>query len=204
MSLLLKREWVRRMVRSQAMSESLGRLPSVVSWLCAGTNSRVSCINVKEDLFREETHCIDKGGPPQKVRVAWGCQFLQGWLISQANEWGKYSCYFEEGVGISSSWATTHFLPFYGRPQSCHGTDGVSLSLLMGYREHVLRLQVQWESAHLPSWTCLVLISLCFLGLGHSFKGCALLFPVLLPWAIHLTFYASQFGYWQNGDDNLS
>ena len=55
------------------MSESLGQLPSVISWLCAGKNSRVSCINVKEDLFREETRCIDKGGPPQKVRAAPGC-----------------------------------------------------------------------------------------------------------------------------------
>ena len=36
---------------------------------------------------------------------------------------------------------------------------GVSLSLLMCYIEHILRLKGQWKSARLPSWTCLILIS---------------------------------------------
>ena len=35
----------------------------------------------------------------------------------------------------------------------------VSLSLLMCYSEHILRLKGQWKSARLPSWTCLILIS---------------------------------------------
>ena len=38
---------------------------------------------------------------------------------------------------------------------------GVSFSLLMCYTEHVLRLKVEWKSTYLPSWTYLVLISLC-------------------------------------------
>ena len=33
-------------------------------------------------------------------------------LISQANEWKKYSSYFGKGVRISRSWATAHFLTF--------------------------------------------------------------------------------------------
>ena len=37
----------------------------------------------------------------------------------------------------------------------------VSFSLLMCYTEHILRLKVEWKSTYLPSWTCLVLISLC-------------------------------------------
>ena len=62
---------------------------------------------------------------------------------------------------------------------------GVSLSLLMCYNEHILRLmcyskdimrlKVQWKSTCPPSWTTLVLISVCHVfGLCHSFNGCAL------------------------------
>ena len=36
---------------------------------------------------------------------------------------------------------------------------GVSLSLLMRYSEHILRLKGQWKSTRLPSWTYLILIS---------------------------------------------
>ena len=36
---------------------------------------------------------------------------------------------------------------------------GVSLSLLMHYSEHILRLKGQWKSTRLPSWTYLILIS---------------------------------------------
>ena len=38
---------------------------------------------------------------------------------------------------------------------------GVSLSVLMCYSERILRLKVSWKSTRLPSWTYLVLISLC-------------------------------------------
>jgi len=46
------------MVTSQVMS--LGRLPSVGSWLHTGEDSRVSHSKVKEGLFREETHSIHR------------------------------------------------------------------------------------------------------------------------------------------------
>ena len=42
-----------RMFTSQVTSESLGRLPGVGSWLCAGKNSRASHSKVEEGLFRE-------------------------------------------------------------------------------------------------------------------------------------------------------
>ena len=48
------------MVTSQIVSESLGWPPSVGSWLCAGKNSRASHSEVKEGLFRQETHCTDR------------------------------------------------------------------------------------------------------------------------------------------------
>ena len=42
--------------KRMATSESLGRPPSVGSWLCAGKNSRVSHSTVKEGLFRVEVY----------------------------------------------------------------------------------------------------------------------------------------------------
>ena len=49
---------------------------------------------------------------------------------------------------------------------------GVSFSLLMCYSEHILRLRVYWKLTcltYLPSWTHLVVISLCHvLRLCHS------------------------------------
>ena len=44
----------KRMVISQVTSESLGQLPSMGSWLCAGKNLRASRGKVKEGLFREK------------------------------------------------------------------------------------------------------------------------------------------------------
>ena len=67
------------------MSETLGWLPSVGSWLRTGENSRVSHSKVKEVLLTEETHSTgrvqaileDKRG--SRVR---GGQFLLGQVIS--------------------------------------------------------------------------------------------------------------------------
>ena len=73
------------------------------------------------------------------------------------------------GWGISRNWVTAHFLTFCGHPWNRHG-------LGVCYIEHILRLEVKWKLS-LPSWTQLVLISLCpVLGLRQSFKGCALPF----------------------------
>ena len=44
---------------SQVKAKFLGWLPSV-GWLHAGKNSRVSHSREKEDLFREETHFINR------------------------------------------------------------------------------------------------------------------------------------------------
>ena len=58
----------------------------------------------------------------------------------------------------------------------------VSFSLLMYYDEHILRLKVYWKFTCQPSWTYLVLISLCHvLGLCHSFKVYFLLSSFLFP-----------------------
>ena len=81
-----------------------------------------------------------------------------GWVISQTNKQEDYSNHFRGGVGISMNWATTYFLIF-GRPWS--ELADVSLSLLMCFSEHILRLKVQWKSTPPPSWTSLVLIGLC-------------------------------------------
>ena len=104
-----------------------------------------------------------------------------GWVISQANEWEDYSNYFGEGAGISRNWATAHFLTFYGWPQNCHGARGCVIShILMFYNECIMRLKVYWRSNLPPSWTQIVLTSLCHvLWLYVSFKICALL-PSLL------------------------
>ena len=55
--------------------------------------------------------------------------------ISWANEWEDYCNYFREGVEIFRNWVTAHFLTFYAQPQNCHGTHGLSFSLLMSYNE---------------------------------------------------------------------
>ena len=59
-----------RMVTSQVSGESLGRPPSVGSWLCAGKNSRASHSKVKEGLFREIHTPHTVCGPSRKVREA--------------------------------------------------------------------------------------------------------------------------------------
>lgn len=47
-----------------------------------------------------------------------------GWVASCANKWQGYSRYLGEGAGIARTWATAHFLTFYGQPGSCPGTCG--------------------------------------------------------------------------------
>ena len=97
-----------------------------------------------------------------------GWLVFMGWVISQANEWEEYSNYFGEGAEIFRNWTTTRFLAFYGRHQNCHGSCGCVIQL-MYYNEHIMRLKVYWKSNLLPSWTQLVLTSLCLSKwLSHS------------------------------------
>ena len=114
-----------RMVTSQVSGECLEWLPSKGSWLHTGKNSSANHSKVKEGLLRAK-HPTEYG-PPQKMRSTrvQGCRFLQGWVISQANEWEDYSNYFGEGMGISRNWATAHFSVFYGPVSelSCHLAD---------------------------------------------------------------------------------
>ena len=97
---------------------------------------------------------------------------------------------FQEGVGISRNWATAHFLILMVGLGTVMAPVGVSFSLLMCYSEHILRLKVWQKSTSLPSWTHLVLISLCHvLGLCHSFKGCALPLPSCCKSTYSFKFY---------------
>ena len=83
-----------------------------------------------------------------------------------------------EGVRLSRSWATAHFLTFMVVLGTVVVPVGILLSLLMCYSESILRLKTQWKSTCAPSWAYLVLISLCCVfWLCHSFKGCALPLP---------------------------
>ena len=76
---------------------------------------------------------------------------------------------------ISKNQATAHFLILMVSLGNVMVPVGVSFSLLMCFSECILRLTVYWKSTCPPSWTHLVLISLCHvLGLCHSFKCCAL------------------------------
>ena len=100
---------------------------------------------------------------------------------------------FQEGTGISRNWATTHFLILMVGLGTVMVPVDVSLSLLC-YSEHILKLKVWWKSTCPPSWTHLVLISLCHvLGLCHSFKGCALP-PSLLFHYYHITQLSQKSG----------
>ena len=49
---------------------------------------------------------------------------------------------FQEGVGISSNWATAHFLMLMVGLGTVMAPMGVSFSLLMCYSEHILKLKV--------------------------------------------------------------
>jgi len=59
--------------------------------------------------------------------------------------------YFGEGVEVSEDWAAAHFLTFYGW-HSVMAPMGVSLSMLMYYNEHIMRLKVYWKLHLQPSW----------------------------------------------------
>ena len=61
----------------------------------------------------------------------------------------------KEGVGISGTWNTAQILVFFffGYPMNCLGTSGMSVSMLIYYNEHKMRLKFYWKSDLLPSWT---------------------------------------------------
>ena len=81
---------------------------------------------------------------------------------------------FGGGAEIFRNWTTTHFLVFDSLA-TVMVLLGVSFSLLMCYNEGILKIKVYSKLTSLPSWTHLILISLCCaLGLCYSFKGCAL------------------------------
>ena len=59
-------------------------------------------------------------------------------------------------MGISRNWATTHSFTFI-----VMASIGVSFRVLMCYNKYVLRLRVKGKLIHPPSWTYLIIISLC-------------------------------------------
>ena len=66
-------------------------------------------------------------------------------------------------------------------------------SWLMCYSEWMVRLESQWKLTYPPSWTYLVLISLCHvLGLYHPFKMCVLSPSLLLHFCYHRLFNSSS------------
>ena len=72
-----------------------------------------------------------------------------------------------EGVEIPRNWAAAHLLVFGVSLGTVMVSVGVSFGLLMCYNGCKLRFR---RSMRQPSWTHLVLISVCcVLGLGHSF-----------------------------------
>ena len=60
--------------------------------------------------------------------------------------------YFGEGVEIFRNWATVRFLPFYSCLRTVIGPVGMPFSILMHYKEHIMRLKIYWKSNLLPSW----------------------------------------------------
>ena len=111
-------------------------------------------------------HCR---GWVQQWNVAW-LVFIN-WVISYANEWEDYSNYFWEGAEVSRIWATANSMVFRQWLGTVTAPLGVSFHLLI------------WDQGLvcLPSWSHLILSSLCLvLGLCHSFKSCALPLSLLL------------------------
>ena len=51
-------------------------------------------------LERNALHRVWAISEGEKGTRVWNCQFLQGWVISQSNEWEKYSSYFRKGRGF--------------------------------------------------------------------------------------------------------
>ena len=91
------------MVTSRVTSESLGRPPSVDSWLCTGRNSRASRSKEKEGLFREK-HTL-------KVREARN-QKSQGTGLSAFIGPGNFIGSWVgglEGWEVSGNWASPAF-----------------------------------------------------------------------------------------------
>ena len=133
-----------------------------------------------------QTECawaISEGERPRNM----GWLVFMCWVISQANEWEDYYNYLGEGTGISKNWATTHILAFYGpRPWNCHGAcryavyhananyNANYIANYMLITMSIMRLKVYWKSNLPPSWTQLVLTSLCCI-----FKGFVILLKVV-------------------------
>ena len=59
------------------------------------------------------------------------------------------------GIGPPST------LIFHSWPQNCYGTHGCVIQLINVYNECILSLNIYWKSTHSPSWTQLVLTSVC-------------------------------------------
>ena len=77
------------------------------------------------------------------------------------------------------------FWPFIVSLKTVMALVDVSFSFL-NHDEHLLRPKFWWKMTVLPSWTYLILNSLCHvLRLCHSFKSCTLP-PSCLTWAILL------------------
>ena len=94
-----------------------------------------------------------------------------GWVISYANEWENYFNCFGERAEISRIWATAPSLVFRQCLETVMAPPGESFHLLIEDQGLVFS----------ASWSHLILISLCcVLGLGHSFKSCALPLSLLL------------------------
>ena len=85
-----------------------------------------------------------------------------GWVISYANEWEDYSNYFGEGGREFLDVGHHPLLGLLTVPWNCHGTSGCVISFAdLGSR------------SCLPSWSHLILISLCCLwAMSFFWKLC--------------------------------
>ena len=81
---------------------------------------------MEEGLQTPQMEC----GLSQKARGPriWSSQFLQGWVISQANESEEYSKYFGKGWNFQEL-GPHPLLALYGQPQNYHGACGYVIQL---------------------------------------------------------------------------
>ena len=136
------------------------------------------------DLFRfREKHTLPQtySGPLQNVSAAVKCGVVSFYGLDNfiANKWEEYSIW-DKGQGFPGIGPWPTFWPLMVGLRTVMALVGVSFSMLIYYNEHIMRLKVYWKFNLPPSWTQLVLTSLCHvLWPYHSFKCCALL-PSLL------------------------
>ena len=152
LKLLQGREWFNR-GWSDPRSKSLGWMPSMCSWHLAGKNSMLSHSKEKEGLFREETHSIDSVcGAVNFYIGSWWVSSVLRWLYRLMIGW-SIPVILEKGWGFQGIGPPPTFWHFV-----------VILRTIMApgvcYTESILRLKVKWKLSP-PSWTQLVLISLC-------------------------------------------